>query len=168
MQSISGLSKEDALLRAKRHYFSLGVDDGAASLCKANFRYGLAKIHYAQESLGKSPNATFISTPDETISRNVPRWQSGYGYGGKITWGDPKDPLIFIDVKPNACGMLVGGLEELPKPSEIITNINRILQMEIFIDNIQVQWDFKKGNHFIDVLELEATEENREKFPPYM
>ncbi len=166
--NIAELPREDALLRAKRHYFSLGVDDGAASLCKSNFRYGLGKIHHAQEELGMDPNGTFISTPDETISRNVRRWQSGYGYGGKLTWGSKKDSLIFVDVKPNGCGMLVGGIQELPEPSEIITNINQILQKEIFIDNIPIQWDFKKGNHFIDVLEVDQKGENHEKYPPYM
>ena len=139
MQPISSLSKVELLHRAKSFYFSLGVEDGASSLCRWNFKYGLAKIHYAQELLGKEPNATFISTPDETISRNKIRWQNGYGYGGKLTWGDDKDPLIFIDTKPNACGMLVGGLETLPEPSEIIQNINKIIQKEVFIDNIQIQ-----------------------------
>ncbi|MCF2140052.1 MAG: hypothetical protein K9W44_08365 [Candidatus Lokiarchaeota archaeon] len=168
MQPISSLSKVDLLHRAKSFYFSLGVEDGASSLCRWNFKYGLAKIHYAQEQLGKEPNATFISTPDETISRNKIRWQNGYGYGGKLTWGDDKDPLIFIDTKPNACGMLVGGLETLPEPSEIIQNINKIIQKEVFIDNIQIQWDFKKGNHFIDVFEIEKNYSESTKYPNYM
>ncbi|MHA1794885.1 MAG: hypothetical protein ACTSUK_02145 [Promethearchaeota archaeon] len=133
-----------------------------------NFQYGLAKIHYAQEQLGKDPLATFISTPDETISRNKIRWQNGYGYGGKLTWGDAHDPLIFIDTKPNACGMLVGGLDELPEPSEIIQNINKIIQKEVYIDDIKIQWDFKKGNHFIDVFEIEEKFNDSMRFPNFM
>lgn len=168
MQAVTSLSKEDLLKRAKSYYFSLGVDDGASSLCRWNFRYGLAKIHYAQEKLGKEPNATFISTPDETISRNKTRWQNGYGYGGKFTWGDSHDPLIFIDTKPNACGMLVGGLDELPEPSEIIENINEIVQKEVFIDDVKIKWDFKKGNHFIDVFEIDKVFNENIKFPNYV
>lgn len=168
MQSLKTLSKEELLARAKSHYFSLGVDDGASSLCKWNFRYGLAKIHWTQEKLGVNPNASFISTPDETISRNKKRWESGYGYGGKLTWGKKNDPLIFIDTKPNACGMLVGGLEDLPKPGEIIKNINNILQKEVYIDNIKIQWDFKKGNHFIDVFEIDHTSSTNKAYPNYM
>ena len=157
--SVLSLSKEDLLKRAKKHYFSLGVDDGAARLCKANFKYGLAKLHYAQEKLGMEPNATFISTPDETISRNVRRWQSGYGYGGKLITGNPNDSLIFIDVKPNACGMLVGGLDKLPHPDEIIKKINEIIKTDIYIDNIKIKWDYKKSNHFIDIFEMREDEE---------
>ena len=168
MQKLDQMSKTDLLLRAKKHYFSLGVDDGAAILCKENFRYGLAKIQYAQEALGKAPNATFVSTPDETISRNRKRWSSGYGYGGKLTWGDPNDPLIFIDVKPNACGMLVGGLEEMPKPSDIIKQINKIINSDVYVDGFKLKWDFKKGNHFIDVFESEILSENDTKYPKYM
>jgi len=167
MQSITYLSKSDLLLRAKKHFFSLGVDDGAASLCRANFAYGLAKLHFTQEKLGINPNATFISTPDETISRNAKRWSSGYGYGGKLTTGDPKDPLIFIDTKPNVCGMLVGGLEELPKPDQIIKNINKVLNSEIFLDNIKLEWDYKKSNHFIDVFETKISEHSNLHLPPY-
>ncbi|QEE17689.2 hypothetical protein DSAG12_03527 [Promethearchaeum syntrophicum] len=153
------LSKEDLLNRAKKHYFSLGVDDGAARLCKANFHYGLAKLHYAQEKLGMVPNATFISTPDETISRNVRRWNSGYGYGGKLITGNPKDPLIFIDVKPNACGMMVGGINKLPHPDETIKKINEIIKIDYFIDDIKLKWDYKKSNHFIDIFEMREDEE---------
>ncbi|WP_371805712.1 hypothetical protein [Candidatus Lokiarchaeum ossiferum] len=168
MQAISYMNKTDLLLNARKHYFSLGVDDGAASLCRANFTYGLAKIHYAQHKLGISPNATFISTPDETISRNSRRWSSGYGYGGKLTTGDPNDPLIFVDTKPNACGMLVGGLENLPKPDQIIKNINKVLDSEIYLDNIKLEWDYKKSNHFIDVFETKLAIKSDLQLPPYM
>jgi len=155
MKNISDLSKEELLGIAKNHYFSLGPNDGAASLCKWNFAYGLSKIHYAQEKLGLKPNATFISTPDETITKNRERWQAGYGYGGKLVWNDKPEHLIFIDAKPNACGMLVGGLEELPIYSDIVKRINKMLSEDYYIDDIKINWDFKKGNHFIDVFELE-------------
>ena len=157
--SVMSLSNVDLLKRAKKHYFSLGLDDGAARLCKENFQYGLAKLHYAQEKLGMEPNATFISTPDETISRNVRRWISGYGYGGKLITGDPNDPLIFIDVKPNACGMLVGGLKKLPHPDEVIKTINEIIKDDYFIDDIKLKWDYKKSNHFIDIFEMREDDE---------
>ncbi|GAG91421.1 unnamed protein product, partial [marine sediment metagenome] len=39
-----------------------GLGDSGSKLCKANMKYGLAKIHYWQESLGITPKATFIST----------------------------------------------------------------------------------------------------------
>lgn len=168
MQSVKNLTKEEILSRAKKFIFSLGTNDGASSLCKWNFQYGLAKIHYVQEQLGMPPKATFISSPDETISRNANRWRSGYGYGGKLTWGDPNDPFIVIDSKPNACGMLVGGMDELPKPDQIIKNINLMLQEDVYIDNVLIEWDFKKGNHFIDVFEVNEDSKLREHYPKYM
>ena len=159
MKSVIGLTKAELLARTKEFYFSLGVQDGASSLCKANFRYGLAKLHYTQESLGLTPNATFISTPDETITKNRARWLAGYGYGGKLTWTDKNDPFIIIDAKPNACGMLVGGLDEMPQPEDIIKNINRVINEDNYIDDVKIEWDFKKGNHFIDVFKTKAREE---------
>ncbi|GAI64685.1 unnamed protein product, partial [marine sediment metagenome] len=70
-------------------------------LCKANSIYGIAGIHYVQNLLGMEPNATFIFTPDMTITRNVGRWRSGFGYGGKISWGDGNNDLIILNTKPN-------------------------------------------------------------------
>ncbi len=162
------MGREEILERSAKHYFSLGLDDGAASLCKENFKYGLAKIHLTQEYLGMKPNATFISTPDETISRNTARWVSGYGYGGKLVWGDNNDSVLFIDTKPNACGMLVGGLDEMPEPDQIIKNVSEIYQSELYIDNIQIKMDSKKGNHFIDVFKTDKTSVQERGFPRYM
>jgi hypothetical protein len=120
-------------------------------------KYGLAKIHWIQEELGYEPNATFISGPDETVSRNVTRWRQGMGYGGKISWGDGKNKFVILDVMPNACGMLVGGLEKLPKPQEIIDKINELMKTEKFIDDIKIKWDFATSNHFIDMYRVERT-----------
>ena len=168
MQSMVQRNRSEILARAKKHFFSLGVDDGASSLCRANFKYGLAKLHCAQEKLGLAPNATFISTPDETISRNRRRWIAGYGYGGKLCWGEPEDPLIFVDTKPNACGMLVGGIQELPTPEAIVKKINKILATDTYIDGIKLKWDFKAGNHFIDVFESKNISSRHLNLPPYM
>ena len=74
-------SKEELLAQAEEYIFSTGLLDGAVHLCKANMKYGLAKIHHVQKRLGLKPDATFISTPDMTISRNSARWKSGFGYG---------------------------------------------------------------------------------------
>ncbi|MFX0140612.1 MAG: hypothetical protein ACFFDN_43630, partial [Candidatus Hodarchaeota archaeon] len=106
--TLVSLEKTELLKRAKRHYFSTGLGDGASYLCRANMKYGLAKIHLAQEEFGITPDATFVSTPDETITRNTTRWKAGFGYGGKLIWGSGKDKFIILDSKPNACGMLVG------------------------------------------------------------
>lgn len=160
--SVLGTTREEILDRAARHYFSCGLNDGASSLCKENFKYGIAKIHMAQEHLGMTPDAFFLSTPDETISRNAGRWNAGFGYGGKLTWGDGSDKVVFIGTKPNYCGILVGGLNTIPEPKELIARINDFLKEEIFIDDFQIQSDFAKSNHFIDLFKVEPfTEEEK-------
>ena len=146
--------KSVILERAKRHYFSLGVGDGCSYLCRYNMRYGLSKIHWAQEQLGMEPNATFISSPDESVTRNSIRWENGMGYGGKLSWGGGESKTIFLDSMPNACGMLVGGLKESIDPKILIERIHKIENEAHFIDDVEIQWDFGKSNHFIDIFSI--------------
>ena len=108
------MDRQLLLRRAEEHIFSTGLDDSGARLGLANMKYGLAKVHLAQEALGLAPDATFITAPDLTVTRNHHRWRSGFGYGGRLTWGDGQQELIILDLKPNCCGMLVGGLDDLP------------------------------------------------------
>ena len=144
----------------------MGLGDGAAYLCRENMKYGLAKIHVVQEKLGFKPDATFVSTPDETVTRNKTRWKAGFGYGGKLVWGSGKDPFIILDTKPNACGMLVGGLDTLPDPTELIENITSY-KNECYIDDIKLDWDFAHSNHFIDLFEVETLKLDY-NFPKYV
>ena len=153
-RGLEKLSKSELIERAKRHIFSLGLNDVASYLCRLNMKFGLAKIHYAQYKLGMEPNATFISAPDETVTRNKVRWESGIGYGGKVSWGSGEDKVIILDVMPNACGMLVGGLKDLLEPREVMNNVYELKQDEAFIDDIKVSWDFHVGNHFIDMFRV--------------
>lgn len=153
-KSFDELSKEEMLKRAKGHIFSTGLSDSANILCNENMRYGLAKLHCTQYSLGLEPDATFIGAPDSTVSRNMTRWQHGFGYGGKISWGDGKEKLVVLDPMPNACGMLVGGLDELPNMNQLLEKINTINAQEDTIDGITIKWDFAVGNHFIDLFEV--------------
>ena len=148
------MNKEEILKNAKKHCFFIGLNDSGAELCKANAVYGIAGIHCVQSQLGMSPNATFISTPDMTITRNTSRWKSGFGYGGKISWGEGNDDLLILNVKPNACGMLVGGLEQLPDIESLINKLHKLEMDTIKIDGVKVVWDFYKSNHFIDVFEV--------------
>lgn len=158
--------KKKLLERAKNHYFALGLGDGASYLCRENMKYGLAKIHIVQEKLGFEPNATFLSTPDETVTRNKSRWKAGFGYGGKLVWGSGKDPFIILDAKPNTCGMLVGGIDKLPNPRQLIENITSY-RKDCYIDNINIDWDFAHSNHFIDLFEVESLKLDY-NFPKYV
>jgi hypothetical protein len=113
------------------------------------------------------PNASFISTPDMTITRNTGRWKSGFSYGGKISWGRGADNLVVLNTKPNACGMLVGGLEELPDIEKLIRKLHNLQAETIEIDGIEVISDFHKSNHFIDIFEIEPVSHTYSGFPLY-
>ncbi len=157
--------REGLLSRARRHIFSLGVGDIGSAMCRINMQYGLAKIHWMQEELGLEPKATFVSAPDETITRNVYRWGNGMGYGGKISWGEGKEKVLVLDVMPNTCGMLVGGLDELPSYEKLVQRVHEVLKEDILLDGIKIQWDFGKGDHFIDLFKV--TKLNGAEIPPY-
>ncbi|MBW2980258.1 hypothetical protein KY360_02480 [Candidatus Woesearchaeota archaeon] len=149
---------------AKEHIFSTGIGDGASHLCKENMKYGIAKMHYVQEKLGMKPDATFITTPDETVTRNIGRFEAGIAYGGKVSWGNGKEKVVMLEVKPNTCGMLVGGLDSIPEPKKIIERVNQLAKEEIKIGKSTVRWDFYKGNHFIDIFKVKNAEV---KLPKY-
>jgi hypothetical protein len=158
----------EAMLRhARAHCFFVGLNDSGAELCKANIPYGIAGIHYVQRQLGVDPNATFVSTPDMTITRNTGRWKSGFGYGGKISWGEGDSDFVVLNVKPNACGMLVGGLEELPDAGSVIGKLHEMEMDPIQIEGIDVAWDFYKSNHFIDLFEVKPVAKIELRLPPY-
>ncbi|MHA1410690.1 MAG: hypothetical protein ACTSQY_10365, partial [Candidatus Odinarchaeia archaeon] len=137
---IKKLSEQELFKRAEQHIFSTGLNDIASRLCKTNMVYGLSKFHLAQENFGLEPSATFISTPDETVTRNIGRWENGLGYGGKISWGEGSEKFIFLDVKPNACGMLLGGLDELPTPKDVLTKIEQLQSKSYYIDDVKIKW----------------------------
>ena len=161
------MNKEEILRKAKQHCFFIGLNDSGAELCKANTVYGIAGIHHVQKQLGISPNATFISTPDMTITRNTSRWGSGFGYGGKISWGAGDNDLIILDTKPNACGMLVGALDKPPDIVKLIKKLHGLEASKMVMDGIEVSWDFYKSNHFIDVFRLEPVAKLDQSLPPY-
>jgi len=160
------MDKEEFLNQAEKHIFSMGLGDSGSKLCKANMKYGLAKIHYWQESSGITPKATFISTPDMTVTRNVNRWREGFGYGGKISWGKGDEEIIVLNTKPNACGMFVGGLERFPDEKRLLERVEVFQKKKSFVNKIKVKWDFSKGNHFIEIFSVKPMVEV--ELPPYV
>ncbi|HOV51164.1 MAG TPA: hypothetical protein PLZ61_07545, partial [Candidatus Cryosericum sp.] len=130
------------LEQARRLVFAMGLDDSASRLCAANMAYGLAKTNHVLSELGYPPDATFIATPDMTITRNTARWQSGFGYGGKVQWGDGDRPLLILDVKPNGCGMLVGGLPNKPSPQDVVERLDQLKASRVTLSGLEINWDF--------------------------
>ncbi|MGQ9730396.1 MAG: hypothetical protein ACUVX8_03910 [Candidatus Zipacnadales bacterium] len=161
------LSAEERLDRALQHIFPTGLRDSGTCLCMANMPYGLAKIHFVQEQLGYPPDATFVGSPDMTITRNTARWHSGFGYGGKISWGEGDRNFIILDTKPNCCGMLVGGTTKLPDVPELIERMAAMTANPPAIDGLLIEWDFAKGNHFIDICVVDRLDPTVD-LPPYV
>ncbi len=157
---------DEALERANDHIFSMGLGDVAAQMSRLNMRYGLAKMHYVLHELGHEPDATFIGTPDLTVTRNEQRWNAGVGYGGKITWGPGDRDVVFLDVKPNCCGMLVGGLADPPELAEVGARLDAMLDDRAELDGVPINWDIGTGNHFVDVLRVEPVDAEAD-LPPW-
>lgn len=164
--SLNDRERKDRIERAAQHIFYTEPADVGAQLCLENIKYGLAKMHCVQEQLGLKPDATFVASPDVTITVNPYRWNNGFGYGGKFSWGDGDDEIVFLETKPNCCGMFVGGLDKLPKKESVMRNAVKMKQEKCKIDDIKIKWNLEKGNHFIDVYELRPLG-SYHKFPPY-
>ena len=141
------------LERAREHCFMGGVDDAGAKLCEANVPYGLAKIHHVQEQLGLPPDATFVASPDATITRNKNRWKQGFGYGGVYHWtGD----FHVLDIKANACGMMVGSLPTFPELEDVRARLHAFERDGSTMDGVAIDNDLTEPNHFVDVFEVAA------------
>jgi hypothetical protein len=168
---LENTERKQALERARQHIFSTGVNDSGNTLSVFNMTFGLARFHYIQNQLGFQPSSTFVSAPDSTVTRNLTRWENGIGYGGRLCWGNGTDSVIFLEVLPNACGILVGGLQELPSEVELAQRIVSLHESPPEMDNIEIKWDFATGNHYINLYKTEVTStESLEEteLPPYI
>lgn len=158
------MEREQRLQRAFEHIFSLGLDDSGARIAIQTMAYGLAQLHCLQEHLGYAPNAFFLGAPDLTVTRNVYRFTHGIGYGGIIFWGDGTAEWIPLDLKPNACGMLVGGLTESREYADIIDKLEALKREPVAIEGTQMKWDFNASNHFINLFQVADNPD----LPPYI
>ncbi len=147
-------SPDKALERAREHCFLAGVGDVGEALCAANMPYGIAKIQHVQAQLGITPDASFIGAPDATVTRNTRRWNQGFGYGGRIQWsGD----FAVLDIKSNACGMIVTELHDVPSNEEITARAERLIREPLMVEGVPVEFDLAESNHFLDLCEVEET-----------
>ncbi|MFQ6050954.1 MAG: hypothetical protein ACE5K4_04605 [Candidatus Hydrothermarchaeota archaeon] len=150
------LGEEELLKESEKRIFSLGLGDTASTLSYLNMRYGIAKIIHVLRSYGIDKTETFsLLGPDATITRNYDRWMSGFGYGCIIHWpGKKYDKIIFPEVRPNACGMILAILNEALSDAEILEMIYETKKMDLCVNGVSIKWDLNKGNHFIEVLSV--------------
>ena len=160
------MQDRELLERAKQYIVSsAGVDDGATKLAKTNLAYGLAKMHWVQETLGYPADALFIGSPDMTTTRYSTKWQWGQAIGGLLSWGDGSLPLVFLDLQISTSTALVGGLDHEPDLRVITTQAENLRRNRPTIMGIEVDWDFDNGNHFINAYRVESV--SHENLPPY-
>ncbi|HUS67393.1 MAG TPA: hypothetical protein VMZ28_22805 [Kofleriaceae bacterium] len=147
------MARPVSIERAREHVFMAGVDDSGARLCEANVPYGLAKIHHAQAAMGLPADASFVGSPDCTVTRNERRWSQGFGYGGVYQWsGD----FAVLDIKTNSCGMLAGSLPRLPALEEVRERLHVLDREPLELDGIPLDNDLTESNHFVDVFTVDA------------
>jgi hypothetical protein len=144
-KGISQMSDDELLNFADQRIFSLGLRDLASALSYENMRYGIGKIIYALDS----EDVHCVFGPDATITRNIDRWMSGFGYGAVIKW--PDNGIFFPDIRPNGCGMIVARLDELPPKEEIIKRVVEVENSDLYLDGVKLKPDFGKGNHFFEL-----------------
>ncbi len=140
-------SEEELLNLAEERIFSLGLDDLTARLSYKNMSYALAKILH----ILRDDEAYTVFAPDATITRNKPRWLAGFGYGAVVRWS--REGIAFPEVRPNGCGMLLMRLDELPSEKELVESASDVNASDLYLDGLDIQPDFGKGNHFFEFYE---------------
>jgi hypothetical protein len=149
------MSRKQLLEYAEDRIFSLGLRDLAAIVSYKNMLYGLAKMLCASNE-----EIFCVFGPDATITRNRDRWVSGFGYGVVIRWFE--EGVIFPEMRPNGCGMVVAKLEELPSKGELLEGMRRVNEGDFELDGFKIKPDFGKGNHFFEIYKvLEVSPEVR-------
>jgi len=152
-EKIPDTSKELLDLSEER-IFSLGVDDLTSKLSRKNMQYALGKMMHILQDDG----VFSVFAPDATITRNKPRWMSGFGYGAVIRWFD--ENVAFPNVRPNGCGMLLMKLDQLPSEEELVESASEVNGTDLRLDDLDIQPDFGKGNHFFEFYEPKDVSED--------
>ncbi len=156
------LSKKKLLSKAFERIFSLAVEDAGSIVSIYNTAYGFGKILFALMNRGIDVNhAICVFGPDASVTRNYSRWRSGFGYGCKIVWPGREiigEDILFPEVRPNACGMLVSLLEE-PPPNhrKLVKRAFEIIRSGLTLDGHEVHWNIGEGNHFLEVYRVESS-----------
>jgi hypothetical protein len=151
----------ELLSLAKSRIVSFSTNDASAKLSRLNTQYGLGKIIYALLKRGASPESVYcVFGPDAGVTRNAKRWKSGFGYGCLIRWAGADelgDDILFPQVRPNACGILVVVVSRVPTPHELLGKIQAFEGKKTKINGVSLHWNMGESNHFIEVRRVEES-----------
>lgn len=161
------LDKWDLLDFAEQQiYHRWSVNDSGSLLSIHNIKIGLAKVLSVQNYLDYPMDACFIATPDLTPPKGASKWEWGLSAGGLLSWGDGQRPLIFLDPRVSIGSALVGGLHAPVKRNHLIDHIKNARANPVKIRGICAQWDYGKGNHFINI--YRTTKSQHTQLPPFV
>lgn len=124
--------------------------DTAGRIAAANLAFGLARLQNALGTLHPGARTTFTGSPDFTITRTVQRWRGGFAYGGILTLEPAGLGVVIPELRPNACGTLVG---RLTGPAAGTMTAEALIERasKVRAESADAVWDYSRRNHFINL-----------------
>lgn len=153
------MNEKKLLALAKSRIISFSTNDASARLSRLNTQYGVGKIIHVLSQRGVSTDTVYcVFGPDAGVTRNAKRWASGFGYGCLIRWAGAEElgeDILFPQVRPNACGILVAVVSQVPTPGELLERVQMVKRKRPEINGIPLHWNLGESNHFIEVRRVE-------------
>jgi hypothetical protein len=125
------------------------------------------------ETIGPMPSATWAcararpSSPRQTSPSRVTRCDGAADSdtAARSPGGDGSAEVVILDLKPNACGILVGGLDQLRNRFELMERAHELATSEAEIDGVRVTGDFGKEQPFHRRVQKRLGDYDRLHFP---
>ena len=153
------------LKKARKNIFDFGCGDASDVVAKLNLQYGLGKVMFSLRARGVDDRDIIaVTTPDSGITRNKERWNAGFSYGCLIRWPSADETgkyYAFPQIKPNACGMLVAKIKDIPNISDLCDRLHQIDKKGLEIKNSKIRLNVGVSNHFIEVCRVSETNTSR-------
>ena len=149
------------LEEAANHIYDFGSQDASDILAKLNLKHGLAKLIWVlRKHKVDTENLFAVTSPDSGITRNKERWQAGFSYGCLLRWPSKEEAgsaFAFPEIRPNACGMLVAKLNEIPSLNELCERLHKIEKEGVEVESERLKLNVGISNHFIELCKVEES-----------
>jgi hypothetical protein len=152
----------DLIEQARANTFIHSYQDPTLRLAAEIAAIGLSRIMELQALVGAEPEAVCIIGPDASPSRNEHRSAAGFITGAKYVWKSDGKPVLPVGFGSNACGLSVVALHEEAPLAEVRKRLDAVASEKAQIDGINIEFDFARRNHFIEVFEVTEVLDSRE------
>lgn len=122
----------------------------SAQFARSRLERFLVNLSQVQSQSGDDA-AWFLALPDFSPSLNRNRVRVGIPVGGLLGWADPT--IVPATLPVNGCGMAVAKLKSSIADTDMPTRIQAFLASKPSIDDIPVEWDAGRKNHFLSIYE---------------